>query len=121
MTTGSTRKFCRRPTFASQCLRAKTARLRLNVLCWCTSEAYSSVQRSSDARGDCLIGCSGDSSVQKVWGGANWGQPKLWGGNTKTFDYTSVCCFYGTFVVLHKVQQCLFPSISRRKPVSICL
>jgi len=56
---------------------------------------------------------SGDSSVQKV-GGPNWGQPKLLGGNTKTFDYTSVCCFYGAFVALHKVQQCLFPSISRR-------
>jgi len=56
---------------------------------------------------------SGDSSVQKV-GGPNWGQPKLWGANTKTFDYTSVCCFCGAFVVLHKVQQCLFPFISRR-------
>ena len=57
----------------------------------------------------------------KKWGGQTGANQNCGGGNTKTFDYTSVCCFYGAFVVLHKVQQRVFPSISRRKPVSICL
>ena len=50
----------------------------------------------------------------KKWGGQTGANQNCGGGNTKTFDYTSVCCFYGAFVVLHKVQQRLFPSISRR-------
>jgi len=50
----------------------------------------------------------------KKWGGQTGANQNCGGGNTKTFDYTSVCCFYGAFVVLYKLQQCLFPSISRR-------